>query len=333
MEEFAMKSIFTLAALTVTLSFGAYFSTAAADYPTKPIRIIVPYSPGGSLDQISRAFASVADKQLGQSVVIVNKPGANGMIGELDGITANPDGYTLTTRNTSISTALEWEKLNGRKPPYAQEDFIHLGAFTLDPVLVTVPYSSPWNTMDDMVKTAKAKPNTYRFGSGSMGTSLPGFILMKALGIKMRHVPYNGGGPLLAALAGGHVDFSGQWPSTSIPLAQGKKIKILAVQGERRLKAIPDMPTTAQLGIKGSEWEQWIGLAVPKKTPQDVVDKLKGVTEKVAKDSAFIKIIETAGGEVVFMDGPALTKRIPHEAARISRILKELLESGEIKKD
>ena len=93
------------------------------------------------------------------------------------------------------------------------------------------------------------------------------------------------------------------------------------------------MPTTAQLGIKGSEWEQWIGLAVPKKTPQDVVDKLKGVTEKVAKDSAFIKIIETAGGEVVFMDGPALTKRIPHEAARISRILKELLESGEIKKD
>ena len=181
-----MKSIFTLAALAATLSFGANFSAAAADYPTKPIRIIVPYSPGGSLDQISRAFASVADKQLGQSIVIVNKPGALGMIGEHDGVTATPDGYILTTRSTSIITALEWEKLNGRKAPYAQENFIHLGAFPLDPVTVAVPYSSPWNTMADMVKAAKAKPNTYRFGSGSMGTSLPGFILMKALGIKMR---------------------------------------------------------------------------------------------------------------------------------------------------
>jgi tripartite-type tricarboxylate transporter receptor subunit TctC len=328
-----MKRIFAMAASAVILILGANIPTEAADYPTKPIKIICPFAAGGSVDMVSRAFASVADKHMGQPIVVVNKPGANGMIGELEGITAKPDGYSLTMRATSMSTTLEWEKLNGRKTPYLPEDFIHLGAFTLDPTLVVVPYDSPWNTMDDMVKACKAKPNFYRFGSGSTGTSLPGFVLMKALGIKVRHVPYNGGGPLLAALTGGHVDFSGQWPSTSIPLAQGKKIKILAVQGESRLKAIPDIPIVGQLGIKGTEWEQWIGLAVPKNTSQDIVDKLRGVTEKVAKDGAFVKIIETAGGEVVYMDGPAMTKRIPQEAERIAVILKELLETGEIKKD
>ena len=328
-----MKSPFTLAACAAGLSLGAGLPAAAADFPTKPLRVIVPYSPGGSLDMISRSFATVADKHLGQSIVVVNKPGANGMIGELEGTKANPDGYTLTTRNTSTTTALEWEKINGRKAPYSLDDFIHLGFLTLDPVVVAVPYSSAWSSVADMVKGAKAKPGTYRFGSGSFGTSLPGFILMRSLGIKMRHVPYNGGGPLLAAMAGGHIDFSGQWPSTSIPLAQGKKLKLLAVQGETRLKSIPDVPTMAQLGIKDSEWEQWIGFAVPKGTPQDVVDKLKSVIAKVAKDSAFVKIIETAGGEVVYMDGPALTKRIPKEAVRISQVLKDLLASGDIKKD
>lgn len=328
-----MRRICILAILTLLFSISLLPGTAMADYPIKPIKIICPFAAGGSLDMVSRAFASVAEKYLKQPIVVVNKPGANGMIGEVEGVTAKPDGYTLTTRATSMITTLELEDLNGRTPPYRHEDFIHLGTFTLDPTVVVVPYNSPWNTMSDMVKACKAKPNAYRFGSGSTGTSLPGFVLMKALDIKMRHVPYNGGGPLLAALTGGHVDFSGQWPSTSIPLVQGKKIKALAVQGENRLKAIPDIPTTGQLGIKSIEWEQWIGLAVPKNTPQDIVDKLRVITERVAKEAAFIKIMETSGGEVIYMDGPAITKRIPQETERIAKILKELLEKGDIKKD
>jgi tripartite-type tricarboxylate transporter receptor subunit TctC len=328
-----MKRVFTLAVLTLIFGIGSSPDGIASDYPTKPIKIICPFSVGGSIDVLSRAFASVAEKYLGQPVVVSNRPGALGLIGEVEGLNAKPDGYTITTRSTMRSTTLEWEKLNGRKPPYVPEDFVNLGAFTMEPTVIVVPYNSPWNTMDDMVKACKAKPNFYRFGSGSMGTSLPGFLLMKVLDIKMRHVPYNGGGPLLAALAGGHVDFSGQWPSATLSLVRGKKLKVLAVQGEKRLKAIPDVPTTAELGIIGAEWEQGTGLSVPSKTPQDIVDKLRAVAEKVANDPAFIKIIEAGYGEVIFMDGPAMTKRNIPDTKRAAKILRELLETGDIKKD
>lgn len=332
-EGFAMKRIFTMAALAASLSLGAHFSASASDYPTKPIKIICPFSAGGSMDVFSRAFATVAEKYLGQPVVVSNRPGALGLIGDVEGLKAKPDGYTITNRSTMRCTTLEWEKLNGRTPPYVPEDWVNLGAFTMEPTLIVVPYNSPWNTIDDMVKACKAKPNFYRFGSGSMGTSLPGFVLMKALDIKMRHVPYNGGGPLLAALAGGHVDFSGQWPSATLSLVRGKKLKALAVQGAKRLKDIPDVPTTAELGIKDVEWEQGSGLSVPSKTPKEIVDKLRAVSEKVAKDPDFIRIIEAGQGEVIFMDGPTMTQRNIPETKRVAKILKELLESGDIKKD
>ncbi len=137
----------------------------------------------------------------------------------------------------------------------------------------------------------------------------------------------------MTALVGGHVDFSGQWPSTSIPLAQGKKLKILAVQGNRRLKAIPDIPTLKELGFQGAEWEQWIGFSLPNKTPQDIVNKLKDAVEKVAKDKSFVNTLETAGTEVIYMDGPSMTKRISQEEDRFAKIFNELIETGELKKD
>jgi len=154
---------------------------------------------------------------------------------------------------------------------------------------------------------------------------------MNGPGIKARHIPYNGGGPCLAALVGGHLDFATQWPPTSIPLAEGKKLKILAVQGDRRLKAIPDVPTTGELGIAGVEWQQWIGFAVPNKTPEDIVEKLREVAQKVAVDESFINILTNAGGEVIFMDGPTMTKRKFQESQKFAELFKQLVEEGEIK--
>ena len=156
---------------------------------------------------------------------------------------------------------------------------------------------------------------------------------MKTLGIKARHVPFSGGGPVITALVGGHVDFSGQWPATCIPLVQGKKLKTLAVQGNRRLKVIPDIPTLKELGIQGAEWEQWIGFSFPSKTPQDIVDKLRDTVEKVSKDKSFINTLETAGTEVVFMDGPSMSKRVLQETGRFAKLFKELIETGDLKKD
>ena len=333
MEALTMKKHLVTAAMVVMVVLGIHFVAAAADYPNKPIRIVCPYAPGGSLDAVSRAFAAAAEKYLGQVLVVVNKPGALGMIGEIEGSRAKPDGYTITTRATSSASTMEWEKINGRNPGYTLDDFVNLGTFTMDPTLVVVPSNSPWNSLDDLLKACKAKPNFYAFGSGSLGTWLPGAVLMKTAGIKGRHVPFNGGGPLITALVGGHVDFSGQWPATCIPLIQGKKLKVLAVQGNRRLKAIPDIPTLKELGIQGAEWEQWIGFSFPNKTPQEIVDKLRDTVEKVSKDKSFINTLETAGTEVVFMDGPSMTKRILQETDRFAKLFKELIETGDLKKD
>ena len=138
-----MNKRLVTAAMVVMLVLGFIFWSAAADYPTKPIRIVCPYAAGGSLDVVSRAFASAAEKYLGQVLVVVNKPGALGMIGELEGGRAKPDGYTMTTRATSSVSTMEWEKINGRNPGYVLDDFINLGTFTLDPTLVVVPYRQP----------------------------------------------------------------------------------------------------------------------------------------------------------------------------------------------
>jgi tripartite-type tricarboxylate transporter receptor subunit TctC len=130
----------------------------AADYPTKPISLINPMPPGGTLDIQARAFAPVAEKMLGQPVVVVNKTGATGMVGGLAGAQADPDGYTLTVGSVNIPNALEWELANGRKPPFTRQDFVCIGTFTMSPTLLIVPNESPYKTLADLITVAKAKP-------------------------------------------------------------------------------------------------------------------------------------------------------------------------------
>ena len=156
------KNILLLSVMVVTLMWMS-LPVAAAEYPTRAITIINPYPPGGTLDIQSRAFAAVAEKLLGQPVVVVNKAGATGMIGSVAGAQAAPDGYTLTTGSTANSCAIEWEIANGRKPPVTNGDFVTIGSFTMSPTLVVVPYNSPWKTVADLINDCKAKPDHYAF--------------------------------------------------------------------------------------------------------------------------------------------------------------------------
>jgi len=189
-----------------------------------------------------------------------------------------------------------------------------------------VPYNSPWKTLADLIKDCKAKPGHYAICSGGLygASHLPAEVLMKATGIKIRHVPYKGGGPCLASLVGGHEDFATQYPTASIPLARGNKIRVLAVQGNRRLKSIPQVPTVKELGVD-AEFYFWLGVAAPKKTPAPILQKLKETLKKVAEDESFIKVIENQGDEVRFMGSDELAKYAVKESAMYAKLYKQLL--------
>ncbi|OHE23767.1 MAG: hypothetical protein A2X92_04430 [Syntrophus sp. GWC2_56_31] len=305
----------------------------AAEYPAKTITIINPNAPGGGHDVAARAFATVAEKVLGQPVVVVNKAGASTMLGMTAVAQSAPDGYTLGMDSTTTTNALAWEIANGRKPPITRDDLLPVGGLSVNVPLVIVPYNSPWKTMSDMAKDLKTKPNHYAFCSGGLygGTHLPAEVLLQAIGTKARHVPHKGGGPCLAAVVGEHVHFSTQWPGTSIPLAQGKKIRILAVQGDERLKSIPDVPTIKEGGVD-AEWIQWLGISIPRKTPAPLAVQIMAMVKKVAQDAAFNKILESQGAEARYMNDEEVEKFVKAESEVVAKIYKSLLAEAKSKR-
>jgi tripartite-type tricarboxylate transporter receptor subunit TctC len=321
--------VLTLAAAVLS-GFGP---VSAADYPTRPISLISVYPPGGFFEVPGRAFAAAAEKVLGKPVVILNKPGASGMIGTVAGAQAPPDGYTLTMGCTTISCANEWELANGRKPLATREDFVLIGSYILSPTLISVPVNSPWKTLHDLIKDCKAKPNHYAFSSGGLyGMShVPAELLMRAGGIQCRHVPHKGGGPALAAVVGGHVDFTTQFCPSTIPLYRGNKVRVLAVQSDRRLKSIPEVPSVKELGID-AEYQAWIAIMAPKATPAPIVKRLREVLEIVVKDKTFVDTIETAGEVVHYMNHEDLAKYWDAETKRIAKIWAQLEKEPPAKK-
>ena len=321
-----MKMQIRVASILLAAVLVAGGVSFAADYPTKAITLINPQAPGGTLDIQSRAFASVAEKILGQPVVVVNKTGATGMVGALAGAQAAPDGYTLTVGSVNIPNALEWEIANGRKPAFTRHDFVGIGTFTMSPTLLIVPMDSPYKPLAEFVAAAKAKPGQLAFSSGGLyGMShLPVEIFGKAAGLKFRHVPYGGGGPSLTAVGGNQVDFSVNYPANTIPLLRGKKLRALAVIGAKRLKSVPEIPTVKELGID-AEYYGWVGLLAPVKTPKPIVDKLREVTKTVVQSKAFVDMIEEPGDEVNYMGGDELMKYMDAESAKIAALYADMV--------
>jgi len=321
-----MKMCLKLSTFLIALSVVAVSVAFAADYPTKPISLINPMPPGGTLDIQARAFAPVAEKMLGQPVVVVNKTGATGMVGGLAGAQAQPDGYTLTVGSVNIPNALEWELANGRKPPFTRHDFVCIGTFTMSPTLLIVPNESPYKTLADLIAAAKAKPGQLAFSSGGLyGMShLPVEIFARGAGVKFRHVPYGGGGPSLTAVVGNQVDFSANYPANTLPLLRGNKLRALAIIGGKRLKSASDIPTVKELGVD-AEYYGWVGLLAPVKTPKPIVDKLRQVLKGVVENRAFIDMIEGSGDEVQYLNGEELAKYMDGESAKIAKLYTEMV--------
>lgn len=335
MGVLTMKKTASLLGLVMglVLSMALVSFSVAADYPTKPITFICPMAAGGEGDLHIRAFASSAEKILGQPVIVVNKTGAAGMIGLQVCASAAPDGYTLALSSNVFLLPIEWEIANGRKPLTTLDDFVSAGAFGQGLFVIAVPYDSPWKTLTDLIQAGKAKPGQYVFASG--GINHPSHIavemLMKAAGVKFRHVPYTGGSPAVAALVGKHADFGAMSFTAAFPLAQGNKLRILAVTSPTRYKASPETPTLKESGID----YEWLTLSViwaPQKTPKPILEKLEEVVKKVTEDKSFVNTLEKPGSDVVFKSSDEVNKFMKNERERFTKLFQQLTEEEKTKK-
>jgi tripartite-type tricarboxylate transporter receptor subunit TctC len=312
------------AAAAATLAIGP--AHAADAYPSHPIALINPFPPGGAADVVGRPLAAVLEPIVKQAVVIETKAGAAGAVGAQVAASAKPDGYTLLLHITSISGFAEVDKLFGRPPKFTRADFIPIARFVADPCVLLVNDKQPYKTLKDLTEDAKKRPDEILFSSSGLYGALhiPTALYMKAAGgLKMRHLPTNGGGPALTAFLGNNAQVLVSSISASLPQIKAGKARPLAMFGGTRSKALPDVPTMKELGYD-IEYYLWVGLFAPKGTPADVVSYLRTNVGKAAHDEKFKTAMANLGQDVDYLDQPEFAKFWDADAARIEAAVREI---------
>lgn len=280
----ALASAFSAAAL------------AAAPYPDKPIRLVVPWPAGGSADTIGRSLGEALGKRLNATVVVENVAGASGTIATTQFARAAPDGYTLllATSSANVSAPNLYTKVHF--DPI--KDFTPIGEVALVPSILIVSADSPFKRPADVVQAARKQPGKLSYGSGGTGNSghLSGELFRSINKIEVSHIPYKGNNPALTDLMGGRLDF--MFDNGAIGHIQSNRVRALAVAADTRLKALPDVPTFEELGMHGMQLTTWFGLAAPAGTPAPVVDKLSTALNAVMSDPAYSQWLIAMGAEL-----------------------------------
>ncbi len=317
-----MRLSAAIAAIAMVIASAA----AAQDYPSRPITMIVPFPPGGVADQSGRPVAAAMEKILKQPVVVQNRAGAGGAVGMAAAANARPDGYTILMALSSISIIPEADKLFGRPPAYQMKQLAPVALVTADPTVLVVPAESPWKSVKDFVEDAKKRPGEIGFSSsGVYGTlHMAMEIFANAAGIKLKHVPFNGGGPALTALLGNHVQALASGPGPVIPQIQAGKLRALATWGEKRLDALPDVPTFQELGYKDVVFYIWSGVYAPAGTPEPVMKVLRDTMRKVVEDPDFKAAMEKLKTPVAYLDAPEFQKFWDKDAAMLAAAVQKV---------
>jgi tripartite-type tricarboxylate transporter receptor subunit TctC len=299
-------------------------------YPSRPIHVIVNFAPGGTGDIVARLVGAKLQNNLGQSVIVENRPGAGGTLGARDVANATPDGYMLTAAQTpEIAINPFFMKGAGYDP---LKDLQPIALAGVVPLALVVPTSAPYSTMADFVKYLRTTDQAVTFASAGVGTPghLAGEYLKLKLNNKMTHVPYKGAGPALNDVVGGQVDFYFPGFPAAMPLTQGGKVKLLAVSSATRAPAAPDIPTVAEAtGIANFDFTLWAGFFGPHGLPPDVADKLNSEINKILLEPDIKSRLENDGAQV-----SPLT--IPQFAAFVQREIdkyKEIIKSADIKSE
>lgn len=297
------RSLLVHAALCASAILAA---PSAFAWPEKPIEIVVGFAPGGGTDVTARTLASFLGKSLGGSVVVINKPGASGAIGLSYVARARPDGYTLGITNMPGLLTLPIEREAGFKPA----DFTYLANLVRDPSAFSVALDSPYKNVADLVAAAKKAPGTISYGSTGVGTDdhLAMVMFEGLTGTKLLHVPFNGAGPLRAAILGGHVAIGGLNLGEVMPHT-GKGMRVLAQASATRSRLGPDEPTFKEQNVD-LVFASERGLVAPKGLPADVEQKLSAALRKIAEDPEFQSLMKSQFTEMDYLSGPDWKKRL-----------------------
>jgi tripartite-type tricarboxylate transporter receptor subunit TctC len=276
-------SLLAIAICTMSMAGVAGAAEPISAYPSKPIRLIIPFSPGGATDILGRILAATMSRQMGQTIVIENKAGAAGNIANEIVAKAQPDGYTLLLNTSSIAlSAALYKKLNYN----VRTDFTAVILVSVVPLVLSVNPALPIHTVNDLIAYAKARPTELSYGSAGSGTltHLAPFMLLQSKGITATHVPYKGSSPSVMATAGGDTQFNFEPLTVALPLIRGKRLRPLAVSTSERVPTLPDVPTVQESGLAGFETGAWQGILAPAKTPKPIVDRLNAEVLKALND-------------------------------------------------
>jgi tripartite-type tricarboxylate transporter receptor subunit TctC len=305
----------------VTLAASA--SVLAQGYPEKPVRLVVPYPPGGNIDITARTISPGLAELLGQSVVIDNRSGAGGTIGADHAAKAPADGYTILVGSSGTLTVAP--SLYSKNPYHPVRDFAPISFVSTVPLVLVVHPSVPAQNIKELIAIAKVKPNRLSMASAGTGTTnhLTGEMFQAMTGIKFVHVPYKGSGPALVELMGGQVDLHFDQLSSSAPYIQAKRLRALAVTTEKRAPIYPDIPTLAEAGVPGFEASTFTGLVVPAKTPLDVIARLHAATVKVLARPAVKERFASFGADAFSSTPEQLGAFIQKDFAKWTKVVKD----------
>jgi tripartite-type tricarboxylate transporter receptor subunit TctC len=296
---------------------------AADNYPTKPVRLIVPWPPGGIADLRTRQIAERLTRSLGQPVVVDNRPGASGSIGVALGARAAPDGYTLTL--ISVNDSAVAPALNPTLPYDALRDFDPVVHVTRTPLVLLVNSAFDVRTLADLAALAKARPDQLTYASNGAATThhVAGELLCKSAGMSMKHVPYKGAAPALMAMVAGHTPVGFDFAGTAAPHVQAGKLRALLVTGGRRVPLLPDVPTASEAGPPDLDTiVSWGGFAVPKGTPPGIRERLNAEFVRALREPELKADFERSGTEPVGGSAEEFAAFIKAEQARWVRIIK-----------
>jgi tripartite-type tricarboxylate transporter receptor subunit TctC len=314
-----MKRRFLTRAL-VALAAACGIAPALAAWPDKPVSIVVPYAPGGTADALARLLAQHLGPRLKTTVVVLNKAGASGVIGQSEVARAPADGYTVLYDATPLSINPHLQKL-----PYdPDKDLQPLTLVAVTPMLVAVPKNSPYNTLPELIKAAKQSPGKLSFGSGGQGTVqyMGAELFAQKAGIQMLHVPYKSGGPFIQAIMAGEIDLGfGNVPALTAHVKSGM-VKPLAITAGARNAGFPDVPTIGESAVKGYEVYEWNGLFVPAGTPAEITGRLHAAIRDVMALPEVKERFDALGSRIVASSPEEFRKFLAAERTRWAETVK-----------
>jgi len=296
----------------------------AAAFPAKPIRVIVPFTPGGFTDLMTRAVGEPLAKNVAQPVLIDNRPGANGIIGAELLSRANPDGYTIgmVIAGHSASQTL-YEKL----PYHAVKSFQPISLVGVAPLILVASNSFPAKDLKELLAAARAKPGSISFASSGVGAAahLTMELLAQQQGLTMTHVPYKGTAPALADLMGGHIQIMFDTMSAMLPQVRAGKIRAIGLSSEARWPAAPEIPTLAEAGMPGFVSGSWAGLLAPGGTPRPIVDRLSGEIQRIVRQPEVRARIIDLGTEPVGNTPDEFRAFMESEVTRWAKVINQAM--------